>query len=201
MQTLPCVQKALYPLSHPHSLKSECFTCSTSSYSLISKTNDGARDSAPTERRGARGNVPWTGWPTVSRQQDWEVGFLPLKQLAPGQEAKLQGGQRSGNFFWITLGNGMSPPSNPSPTGQPPPPQGIWLPALSWISAAGMFLWFSCWNSMKSAFILSAVSFWSWWGAESGGIPKPSPPSLPTASRHLISVEAQTGAVTSEQQH
>jgi hypothetical protein len=54
---------------------------------------------------------------------------------------------------------------------------------------------------MKSAFILSAVSFWSLWGVESRGIPKASPPSLPTASRHLISVEAQPGAMTSEHQH
>lgn len=64
---------------------------------------------------------------------------------------------------------------------------------------AGMFSWVSCWNSMKSAFILPAVCLWSLWGVESRGIPKPSPPGLPTASRHLISVKP--GAVTSVQLH
>lgn len=42
---------------------------------------------------------------------------------------------------------------------------------------------------MKSAFILPAVCPWSLWGMESRGIPKPSPAGLPTASRHLISVD------------
>lgn len=56
-----------------------------------------------------------------------------------------------------------------------------------------MFSWVSCWNSMKSPFILPAVCPWSLWGVESRGIPKPSPLGLPTASRHLISAETWSG--------
>lgn len=58
---------------------------------------------------------------------------------------------------------------------------------------AGMFSWVSCWNSMKSPFILPAVCPWSLWGVEPRGIPKPSPLGLPTASRHLISAETWSG--------
>lgn len=53
----------------------------------------------------------------VSRQQDWEVAFLPLKQPAPtrGLNSREVRGQ---GIFLNHLGTG--PPSNPFPTDQPP---------------------------------------------------------------------------------
>lgn len=72
----------------------------------------------------------------------------------------------------------------------------------SWNPPAGMFSWFSCWNHLgrnvlvgfllefhEKRFHSSSCVPWSLWGVESRGIPKPSPPGLPTALRHLISVE------------
>lgn len=120
----------------------------------------------------------------------------------PDQEAKLQGGQRSGDLGDHPGGMGQALHPTPFPlTGLLRRVYGLQFPAgthqqecsrgfpvgIIW---AGMFSWVSCWNSVKNAFILSAVCFWGLWGAESRGIPKPSPPSLPTAARHAISVEA-----------
>lgn len=98
-----------------------------------------------------------------------------------------------------------------------PPEQRIWTLAPSWnptsrnvllvflleslewecsrgfpvgILGAGMFSWVSCWNSMKSAFILPASCPSSFGGMGSWGIPKPGPSkALPTGSGHLISME------------
>lgn len=151
-------------------------------------------------RQGSVGNVPRTRQPTVNKDSKAGRGLPSPGTTHPIQEAKLQGGQRLGNF-WITLGDGTSPLSNPLPLlrllhGE----YGLRLPAgtrqlecsrgfpvgIIW---AGMFSWVSCWNSMKSTFILPAVCPWSLWGAGSRGIPKSSPLSLPTVSRLLISVE------------
>lgn len=201
-QGLQLVWQALYPLSHLGSLQ-EHVLYMLHGLILMSETHD--RGETATKGRVQRERTALEGREANCEQKSGGSEIIHPSRRLNSWEARGQG-----IFGWPwRMGQTLYP--TPLPLASLLCREyGLQLPAgarrqecsrgfpvgFIW---AGMFSWVSCWNSMKSAFILPAVCPWSLWGVESRGIPKPIPPGLPTASRHLISVKP--GAVASVQLH